>query len=450
MDNADKSFLGEYPVGKLLWKMSIPAIIALSVYNINTAVDTIYIARGIGLNAAGGLSVSFPLFILLSAVSTTLGSGSASVVSLALGKGEYEKANKTAANTFGLFYSISVCITVSGLIFLKKLLFCMGITPELFPFAEKYTRIILIGAVTSTAFSSLIRGEGNSMFALYIWFIPMVVNLVLDPVMIFGFHLGVSGAAGATVFAQCVSVGMSVYYFFFSGKSALNIKAVHFQPDGTILREIIGTGLPSFIQLGSYSVALIVINRLLKTYGGNTPLNTYGIVNKINMFFIIPVNGIVQGIQPVIGYNYGAGKKERVGIALKKSVAAAGIYGILVSGIVFLCAAGIMHVFTSDAEVRAMGAAVLRITNAGMFFSAIQSVETAYFQAAGRKTAALLLSLCPYIFCFIPVTAGLSALYGVKGIWYSFPAASVTACCISSVFIVCTVRKERHEQRVNT
>ena len=410
MDTTDKSFLGEYPVGKLLRKMSIPAIIALIVYNSNAIVDTVYIARGIGINAAGGLSVSFPLFIFLSAVSTTLGCGSASVLSRALGRKEYEKANKTAANTFGLFYAIAVCITFFGLVFLKKFLYSMGVTQELFPYAEKYTRIILLGAVTSTAFSSLIHAEGNSMFSLYIWLVPMAVNLILDPIMIFGFHLGVSGAAGATVLAQCVSVGMSVYYFFFSGKSALKIKAAHFLPDGMILREIIGIGLPSLVQLGSYSVALIVINRMLKSYGGNTPLNTYGIVNKINTFVIIPVNGIVQGIQPVIGYNYGAGKKDRVGIALKKSIAAAGIYGILISGIVFLSAAGIMHVFTSDLEVRAMGAVVLRITNAGIFFSAIQSVETAYFQAAGRKTAALLLSLCTYIFCFIPIAAGLSAL----------------------------------------
>lgn len=449
-DSEDKSFLGECPVGKLLLKMSVPSILALTVYNSNTIVDTIYISRGVGINAAGGLSVSFPLFIFLSAVSTTLGSGSASVLSRALGRKEYEKADKTAANTFGLFYAVAVCITFFGLLFLKKLLYGMGVTQELFPYAEKYTRIILLGAVTSTAFSSLIRAEGNSMFALYIWLVPMAVNLILDPIMIFGFHLGVSGAAGATVLAQCVSVGMSVYYFFFSGKSALKMKAVHFLPDGMILREITGIGLPSLIQLGSYSVVLIVINRMLKNSGGDMQLNTYGIVNKINTFLIIPVNGIVQGAQPVIGYNYGAGKKDRVGIALKKSIAAAGIYGILVSCIVFLSADGIIHLFTTDSEVQAVGAVVLRITNAGILFSSIQSVETAYFQAAGKKVSALLLSLCTYIFCFIPIAAGLSALYGVNGIWYSFPAASVTSCCISSVFIVYTVRKERHEQEDNT
>ena len=239
--------------------MSIPSIIGILSYNLYNVVDTIYISRGIGAYAAGGLAITFPLFILLAAISSTLGSGAASIISRALGKMEMGKANRVAANTFAIFWTVAILITIFGLIYVEELLYAMGVTENLMPYAREYTRIILLGAVTSTGFSSLIRAEGSSKYAMYQWVIPVSANIILDPIFIFVFHLGLQGAAIATVISQCISVVMSVYYFFFSGKSHLNIKLRHFLPDLKIIGEILIIGLPSFIQMASYSLTIVII-----------------------------------------------------------------------------------------------------------------------------------------------------------------------------------------------
>lgn len=361
MGNKNQTLLGEASIGKLIWKMSIPSIIGVMAYNIYNIIDTIFIAKGVGTNAAGGLAVSFPLFLFLAAVTTTLGSGAASVMSRAFGEKDYEKANKTAANTFVLFYVIALLVTIFGLVFLNQLLYAMGVTNALLPYARNYTRIILIGAVTSTAYSSLIRAEGSSKYAMYVWVIPMLMNIILDPIFIFGFHMGVTGAAVATVIAQCVSVVMSIYYFFLSGQSSLKIKLRHFIPNGKILQEIIFIGMPSFIQMFGYSISIIIINQILKKYGGDLSISTYGIVSKINTFLIIPMNGIVQGIQPIIGYNYGAQKKQRVRETMKKASFITGLYGIIISLSLIVLAEPIMYIFTSDPAVIRMGSYILKI-----------------------------------------------------------------------------------------
>ncbi|WP_051685384.1 MATE family efflux transporter [Clostridium sp. KNHs205] len=445
MENKYQSLLGEASVSKLIWKMSIPSIIGVMAYNIYNIIDTIYVAKGVGTNAAGGLAVSFPLFLFLSAVTTTLGSGAASVMSRAFGEKDYEKANKTAANTIGLFYFIAILVTIFGLIFLNQLLYAMGVMDSLLPYAKSYTRIILIGAVTSTAFSSLIRAEGSSKYAMYVWVIPMLTNIILDPVFIFGFQMGVSGAAVATVIAQCVSVVMSIYYFFLSGKSSLKIKLRHFIPNGKILQEIVFIGMPSFVQMFGYSISIIIINQILKKYGGDLSISTYGIVSKINTFLIIPMNGILQGIQPIIGYNYGAQKKQRVWETIKRASFITGIYGAVISLSLIVLAEPIMYIFTSDPAVIRMGSYILKIINIGILFSGIQSIQSTYFQAVGKKLASLILSLCNYILCFIPVTLIMSGIYELNGVWYSFPISTIMSLFISTIFLINSLRKELYE-----
>lgn len=183
MENMKYTALGEETIGKLIWKMSIPSVIGILSYNLYNIIDTIYISRGIGAYAAGGLAITFPLFILLSAISSTIGSGAASVISRALGKQDVDKASNVAANTFGFFWVIAIVITIVGTLFMDQMLYGMGVTENLLPYAREYTKIILLGAITSTGFSSLIRAEGNSKFAMYLWVIPVFANIVLDPIL---------------------------------------------------------------------------------------------------------------------------------------------------------------------------------------------------------------------------------------------------------------------------
>lgn len=428
-----RRMMEETPMGRLLWKMSGPSVIGIMAYNLYNVFDTVFVSRGAGTDAVGGVAVSFPLFILLSAVSSTLGSGAASVISRALGEGDREKAAKAAANTFVLFYAAALLITVFGLLWLDELLHFMGVTDTLMPYARVYTRIILLGAVTSTGFSSLIRAEGSSRYAMYIWVIPMGANILLDCILIFGFRMGVVGAAVGTVAGQGISMAMSIYYFYISGKSVLHISLRHFIPETAIIGEVAGIGIPSFLQLSGQSAALIIVNQFLRKYGGDLAISSYGIANRIIVFFLFPIQGIAQGLQPVIGYNKGADKPDRVRKALYTASAMSAVYGIAAYLLTVLLSDIFMRLFTSDPAVIQTGSHILVIVNAALLFTGIQNMQTTYFQAAGKKIMSLILALCGQLLCFVPVVFVLSRLYGLEGVWYAFPVSAAAALIISGV-----------------
>lgn len=428
-----RQMMEETPMGRLLWKMSGPSVIGVMAYNLYNVFDTAFVSRGAGTDAVGGVAVSFPLFILLSAVSSTLGNGAASVISRALGEGNREKAAKAAANTFALFYAVALLITVFGNLWLDELLHFMGVTDTLMPYARAYTRIILLGAVTSTGFSSLIRAEGSSRYAMYIWVIPMGANILLDCILIFVFRMGVVGAAVGTVAGQGISMAMSIYYFYISGKSVLHIRVRHFIPDMAIMAEVAGIGIPSFLQLSGQSAALIIVNQFLRKYGGDLAISSYGIANRIIVFFLFPIQGISQGLQPVIGYNKGAGNPDRVRKALHTASVMSAFYGIAAYLLTVLMSDIFMRLFTSDPAVIETGSHILVIVNIALLFTGIQNMQTTYFQAAGKKIMSLILALCGQLLCFVPAVFVLSRLYGLEGVWYAFPVSAVAALIISSV-----------------
>ena len=426
----------QLPTGRLVWKMAAPAMIGVVAYNFYNLFDTLFLSRCAGIHAVGGVAVSFPLFLLLSAISSTLGTGAASVISRALGKQDIETAACAAANTFLAFYLIAICVTVLGLLFLKPILYAMGVTGTLLPYAERYTRIILLGAVTSTGFSNLIRAEGNSRYAMLIWVVPMAANVGLDFLLIFGLGMEVTGAALGTVGGQMISMAMSIYYFFLSGKSRLRFQKHHFRPEWSLLREILLTGIPSFLQLSGYSISAAVVNLLLRSNGGDLAIGTYGIVSQINVFFLFPIMGLVQGIQPVVGYNYGANRLKRVWETIRYSSVLAAGYGLLAYGMIFCFAAQIFRIFTEAEDVIMLGITVLKITNLGLICNALQNVQVASLQAVGKKELALFLALLNQILCFVPIAALLSRMLGQKGIWLAFPAAHIAAFFLSTVIAV--------------
>ena len=427
----DKTFLGTEPVGKLIVRMSLPAVVGVLAYNLYNAADTVFIAKGVGTDAAGGLAVSFPLFLFLSAVTSTLGAGGASVISRALGQKDERRAARTVGNSFALFYAVAILVTVFGLIFLEPLLYAMGVTDTLLPYAKTYTRIILLGAVTCTGFSNLIRAEGSSRYAMYIWVIPVSLNLVLDPILIFGCHMGIAGAALGTVAAQCVSMGMSVYYFFLSPKRLYRVRLCDFRPDMGLLREVIGIGVPSFLQVAGYSLSILLVNQLLGQQGSDLAISTFGIVNKIQAFLILGITGMVQGVSPIIGYNFGAKNLARVRETMRKSYGILIIYGSAMCLLLLALAEPVMRIFSSDPQVIHLGGRLVKIMGLGLVCSGIQSVQAACFQAVGKKGMALFLSLCNYIVCFLPLMFLFYVCFGTDGIWYAFPASNFLAMLIS-------------------
>lgn len=428
--------MGREPVGKLIWKMSVPSIVGVLAYNIYNLFDTMFVSRWAGMDAVGGVAVSFPMFLFLSALSQTLGGGAASVVARALGANKREEAARVAGNAMALFYLSAVLVTFFGLLFLEPLLYAMGVTDALLPYAKRYMGIILLGAVTSTGFSSLIRAEGSSRYAMYIWVIPMSANIAFDILFIAGLRLGETGAALGTVLAQSISMGMSIYYFFLSGKSVLKLSGRHFIPERAVLREILFIGIPSFLQMSGYAVSLLTVNIFLKKYGNTFDINTYGIVGKINQLLLFPVTGLAQGIQPIIGYNHGAGNEKRVGESVRLSLLAAAFYGAAAYLAVLILAPFLMRLFTAEVAVVGAGGKILKIVNIGLALCGMQYIQAACLQAVGKRLASSLLALCGQVLCFIPVAAVMSFLLGTRGIWISFPVAAAFAFAISSWFML--------------
>ena len=417
-----RKMMEEMPIARLLWKMSGPSVIGVMAYNLYNVFDTVFVSHGAGTDAVGGVAVSFPLFIFLSAVSSTLGSGAASVISRALGERDNEKAAKAAANTFLMFYTTAVLITAFGLIWLDELLLFMGVTDTLLPYAKAYTRIILLGAVTSTGFSNLIRAEGNSRYAMY----------------------RVIGAAIGTVAGQGISMAMSIWFFYLSGKSVHHFRLRHFKPDLRLMWEVVGIGLPSSLQLSGQSVSMVIVNQFLKKYGGDLAISSYGIAYRIVVFVLFPIQGLAQGLQPVIGYNKGASCQRRVKRALFTASAAAGTYGVFAYISTLLFAEVFMKIFTSDTAVIETGVHILVIVNAAVLFSGIQSMQTTYFQAAGKKIRALIMALCGQLLCFVPCVLIMSRLFGLEGVWFSFPGAALLSLVISSVLTAIQLKYERN------
>ncbi len=435
MSKKNETMLKEAPIGKLLFKMSTPAIFSIIMYSLYNIIDTIYIGKWVGTQAMGGLTVAFPFQMILGAVATTAGAGAASLISRCLGKEDYQKANRTAGNTFITFWAVALLLTTLGLIFINPLLNILGTTENILAYAKDYLTIILLGIVFSTGFSSIIRAEGNIKFSMYLWIIPIFVNIILDPIFIFGFKMGVRGAALATVLSQLTSFCMSMYYFFLSGKSSLKITFNQLKPDFKLISEIFVLGFPAFIQQVSASLSMIIVNNFLRGYGGDIAISTFGIVNRITMFLIIPINGLVQAFQPIVGYNYGSEDYARVKSTIKLSAIVTSCYGLFVLLIVQLFPDFLVSIFSNDVELITLGSKIIRIMNLTLPIMGIQYLGTIYFQAIGKPTMSLLLLLVNQFIFFIPILILMSTLYGLNGIWFSFPIGSLLTFMITLVLV---------------
>lgn len=343
--------LSNEKIGKLLWEMSSQTTFSLLVYTIYSLTDTYFLSVGINSLAAAGSSIISPVLIGLGAVATTVGAGGASVVSRALGEQNEEKASRTVANTFLIFWVVALTITVLGTLFIKPIVHLLGATDSIAPYAIAYGRIIFLGAITSTGFSTIIRADGNIRYSTAIWVIPVTVNLVLSWLFIMVLKIGIAGAALSTVAGQAISATMSIYFFFFRKNGSYNIKASYFKPDWSLMGEVLLIGFPSLAKNLSASLVVIVTNNLLKLTGGDVALGVFAIVNRLYAGLNMPHTGIVQGMQPLVGYNFGQKKLERVWQAIRLSLSASVVYGLLVCTICLLIPVALISLLSQERAI---------------------------------------------------------------------------------------------------
>lgn len=430
-------------ISRLLLKLSLPATISMLVNALYNLVDTIFVGRGVGYLAIGGLTIAFPVQMLIMAVSLMIGVGGSSVVSRSLGAKNHEQAAQTAGNSFFLVSLLGFAIFILGSIFIDPLLHLFGATTEIFPYAKTYLRTIFVGTIyfpSVVASNNLIRAEGKAKIAMISMLIGAIANIFLDYLFIFPLEMGVYGAALATILSQLLSAIFVIVYFT-RGHSTLQFRPSHFRPTKDILRQILTVGFASFARNAAGSLIVVIVNHLLVLYGGSLAISVYGVLQRFTRFLFMPLFGIVQGMQPIVGYNYGARKLDRVTHAVKLSIIVATIYATTTSLLAQAFPTFVIGLFSEEPELIEKGTLALRFVIAMVPLIGIQIVGAALFQALGKALPSLILTLSREILLFIPFVLILPSFLGLTGIWLAFPLADLFAILFTIVFLKKEMRR---------
>ncbi|NRR91562.1 MATE family efflux transporter [Winogradskyella undariae] len=435
--------LGNQPIGQLLIKQAVPASIGVLVMSLNVVVDTIFVGQWIGAIAIAAINIVLPVSFFIAALGMSVGVGGASIISRALGASNYEKALKTFGNQITLVLVLTTSIVALGLFFADDIILLFGGKGEIFAPAKVYYKIVLYG-IPMLAFSMLgnnvIRAEGKPKFGMYAMMIPSIGNLLLDYIFINLLGYGMAGAAWATTISYSCSF-LFVVWFFNSKHSELKISLSHFGLDLSIVKEIAALGFVTLARQAVVSVTYLFMNNILFNLGGATSVTAYAIVGRMLMFALFPVLGVTQGFLPIAGFNYGAKNYERVRESINIAIKYAAILASVIFVVLMLFPEAITRVFTSDLDVIRQTPSAMRWVFAATPIIALQLIGAAYFQAIGKATPALLLTLSRQGFFFIPLILILPKFYGEIGVWMSFPIADVLATIVTGYFLNREIRK---------
>ncbi|WP_461031332.1 MATE family efflux transporter [Streptomyces mayteni] len=416
--------LGTRPVGRLLWSTSAHTTMSVATYGIYALTNAWFVARGVGPDALVAVNVVAPVLLILGAVSTTVGVGGASMVSRSLGAGNPRQAARAAGNTFLVYWTTAIAITVLGLLLLDPLLTLLGARGAVRDHAHDYALIMLAGAITATGFSSLVRAEGRLRFSTLLWILPVLCQIVLDPLLIFGLGWGVRGAALGTVGGQAVSMAMSLWFFFLQRDRPYRITLADLRPHGPTLRELVAVGAPSFLAGLGNTLIMFIANNRLAALGDPAALSAYATSVRVTTFVLMPQTGIAQGMQPLIGYNAGRGLIPRAERTRVLALRATILYGVVACLVLLAAADPLAATFTDDPSAASTTAEVLRLIALGYPFAGVTALLATYFQARGRARPSFMISVGSVLAVHVPLLLTLSPL-GTPWLWISFPAAAL-------------------------
>jgi putative MATE family efflux protein len=440
--NATKD-LESKSVGKLLFQLSVPAVIGMLVNALYSVVDRIFIGRGVGSLALSGVAVTFPITNIIMAVGMLVGIGAASVVSIKLGQQKTEEAERIVGNAFLLTLILSVIITILGLIFLQPLLHLLGASEDTMPYAKTFATILLAGAVLQNVgfgLNPIIRSQGDAKTAMKTMLIGAILNTILNPIFIFIFKLGVAGSALATLISQAVCSIWVVYYL--SSKSTIRLRKRHMKLNYTTISEISSIGVSPFIMQVSASFVTIVINTSLKKYGGDLAVGAYSLITSIAMLILMPAFGVNQGAQPIIGYNYGSGNTSRVKKALFYSMVVNTCITLFGWVMIELFPVATIKIFNGDdTELIRLASNGLRLYLFAIFTVGAQSACINYFQSIGKALISMVLSLLRQVIILIPLVLILPHFLALNGIWIAGSISDFSALLISAVMLMLEIRK---------
>jgi len=440
--------LADENIGALLWRLSIPATVGMAIMATYNLVDAIFIGRGVGSLGLAGLAIVFPLQLIVMSVGQLIGMGGASIISRALGAGNVARAHRTFGNVLTLLLIAAGVITAAGFGYLDGLLRLFGATDAILPYAREYLTIILWGTgfrCYAMAHNNIIRSEGRARVAMVTMMVGAIVNIILDPIFIFGLDMGMKGAALATVIAQGCTTSFIIYYFL-SGRSSIRMSPSDMRPDLAIVRETLAVGSASFGRMAAGSVVMVVLNHLLGEYGGNLAIAAFGLINRMTQFLFMPIIGFAQALQPVAGFNYGAKRFEMAKRAMRISGIRATAFSVGSFAIIMLLPQLLVQMFTEDPELIRMAVPAMRIVAAAFPVIGLQMLGAAMFQAFGRAPQALLLTLSRQVLFLIPLVLVLSRLVGLWGIFASFPAADSLSATVTLIMLAREFRRLDHKE----
>ncbi len=436
--NDRSKMLAEEKVGSLLFKLSLPAAVGMIAQSLYNVIDAIFIGRGVGPMGIAGVAIDFPIQLLIMAMAQMIGIGAASIISRSLGNQDRERAEKTMGNLFSLAILTGVLITIFGLWFLGPLLVLFGSTKGILPYARDYMSVIFFGTlfmIFGMSTNNVVRAEGNAKVAMGTMLLGAGTNTVLDPVFIFGLHMGMQGAALATIISQMATFTWLVQYFL-SGKSVMKFHFKNLKFDRSIVKETFSVGLSAFVRQSSGSILAGILNHTLAFYGGNLAITIYGLINRLLSFFLMPAFGIGQGFQPIAGFSYGSKRYDRT----KKSIYLAIIVASVITTTGFLImelfATQLIGMFTTDRSLISASVGPLRIMILMFSFVGFMTIVSTLFQAIGKAIPAFILSMTRQIIFLIPLVLILPRFMNLSGVWISFPLASFFTMILTIVMFV--------------
>jgi putative MATE family efflux protein len=431
-------------IPRLLFRFSAPAVVGMLAQAMYNVVDRVFVGHALGTSGMAGIAVCLPYMLILLAFAMLIGFGAAALISIRLGQQRKDEAERVLGAALLLLALASLALTVCGWLFVDPLLQFFGASPQILPYARDYLQVIVLGTVfqmVGFGLNAPIRGEGNPRVAMLTILIGVVLNIVLAPVFIFGWGWGMRGAAAATVLAQATSAGWVLAHFL-SGSSLLRFRARHLRLSWPVCREILTVGSPPCAMQLAASLINSLLNWQLRAYGDDLAISVMGIIYAVAMMIAMPIFGLNQGAQPIIGYNYGARKLGRVKETLQWAMLAATTVTVLGFTAVMLFPAAVIRLFNRhDPALVELGVRALRLSLMLLPVVGFQVISASYFQATGKPKQAMLLGLSRQVLVLIPAVLVLPRLRGLDGVWLAMPTADLVSTVLAGVLLSRELRR---------
>lgn len=437
--------LGTENVWRLLLQYAIPSVIAMTASSLYNITDSIFIGKGVGALAISGLAITFPFMNFAAALGAMVGVGAATLMSLRLGQKDYDSANHILGNVFMLNITLGIAFSVIMLAFLDPILYFFGASADTLPYAHDYMTVILLGNVITHMYmglNALLRATGRPRVSMTTTILAVIINAILTPIFIYVFDWGIKGAAWATVIAQAIMLVWQIKIFR-DPTSFIQLKRSSLRFRKKIIIDSLSIGMSPFLMNATASVVVIVINQSLIRHGGDLAVGAYGIINRVAFFFPMIVLGLTQGMQPIVGYNYGARNGERVNKALVYTILLA--TGVTTLGFMLgeFIPRQVASIFTNDGELIDLVVPGLRTVVTFFPIIGFQMVTSNFFQSIGMPGKAIFMSLTRQVLFLLPGLFILPHFFGLMGVWYSMPTADILSSVIAAYLLITEYRKTK-------